>query len=58
MHPFPPQGAGYLTLLSPPSLGNGTMLASATLASLGNEPYLCSFCCKSLELVNIHGILT
>ncbi|MGB4408465.1 MAG: hypothetical protein WBI82_16540 [Sphaerochaeta sp.] len=25
MPPFPPQGALYLTLLSPPSLGNGTM---------------------------------
>ncbi|MGB4405299.1 MAG: hypothetical protein WBI82_00360 [Sphaerochaeta sp.] len=25
MPPFPPQGAIYLTLLSPPSLGNGTM---------------------------------
>jgi hypothetical protein len=24
--PFPPQGALYLTLLSPPSLGNGTMV--------------------------------
>ncbi|MGB4406024.1 MAG: hypothetical protein WBI82_04095 [Sphaerochaeta sp.] len=26
MPPFPPQGAGYLTLLSQPSLGNGTMV--------------------------------
>ncbi|MGB4405683.1 MAG: hypothetical protein WBI82_02370 [Sphaerochaeta sp.] len=26
MSPFPPQGALYLTLLSPPSLGNGTMV--------------------------------
>ncbi|MGB4405884.1 MAG: hypothetical protein WBI82_03380 [Sphaerochaeta sp.] len=25
MPPLPSQGAGYLTLLSPPSLGNGTM---------------------------------
>ncbi|MGB4405314.1 MAG: hypothetical protein WBI82_00440 [Sphaerochaeta sp.] len=25
MSPFSPQGALYLTLLSPPSLGNGTM---------------------------------
>ncbi|MGB4406510.1 MAG: hypothetical protein WBI82_06590 [Sphaerochaeta sp.] len=25
MPPIPPQVAGYLTLLSPPSLGNGTM---------------------------------
>ncbi|MGB4407954.1 MAG: hypothetical protein WBI82_13915 [Sphaerochaeta sp.] len=26
MPPFPPQGAGYLTLLSPPSFGNGSMV--------------------------------
>ncbi|MGB4406113.1 MAG: hypothetical protein WBI82_04550 [Sphaerochaeta sp.] len=26
MPPFPPQGAGYLTLLSQHSLGNGTMV--------------------------------
>ncbi|MGB4407783.1 MAG: hypothetical protein WBI82_13050 [Sphaerochaeta sp.] len=26
MPPFPPQGAGYLTLLSRHSLGNGTMV--------------------------------
>ncbi|MGB4405440.1 MAG: hypothetical protein WBI82_01095 [Sphaerochaeta sp.] len=26
MPPFPPQGAGYLTLLSSHSLGNGTMV--------------------------------
>ncbi|MGB4406472.1 MAG: hypothetical protein WBI82_06400 [Sphaerochaeta sp.] len=26
MPPFPTQGAVYLTLLSPPSLGNGTMV--------------------------------
>ncbi|MGB4406480.1 MAG: hypothetical protein WBI82_06440 [Sphaerochaeta sp.] len=26
MPPFPSQGALYLTLLSPPSLGNGTIL--------------------------------
>ncbi|MGB4405517.1 MAG: hypothetical protein WBI82_01495 [Sphaerochaeta sp.] len=26
MPPYPPQGAGYLTLLSPHSLGNATMV--------------------------------
>jgi hypothetical protein len=35
--PIPPQGAGYFTLRSRHSLGNGTGNDSATLASLGNE---------------------
>ncbi|MGB4406918.1 MAG: hypothetical protein WBI82_08685 [Sphaerochaeta sp.] len=32
MPPFPPQGAGYLTLLSSHSLGNGTMLMLVLLS--------------------------
>ncbi|MGB4406854.1 MAG: hypothetical protein WBI82_08360 [Sphaerochaeta sp.] len=32
MPPFPPQGAASLTLLSPPSLGNGTMLMLVLLS--------------------------
>ncbi|MGB4405826.1 MAG: hypothetical protein WBI82_03090 [Sphaerochaeta sp.] len=32
MPPFPPQGAGYLTLLSRPSLGNGTMVMLVLLS--------------------------
>ncbi|MGB4405968.1 MAG: hypothetical protein WBI82_03810 [Sphaerochaeta sp.] len=32
MPPFPPQGAIYLTLLSPPSLGNGTMVMLVLLS--------------------------
>ncbi|MGB4408339.1 MAG: hypothetical protein WBI82_15900 [Sphaerochaeta sp.] len=35
MPPFPPQGAGYLTLLSPPSLGNGTMVVLVLLSLRG-----------------------
>ncbi|MBI9096440.1 MAG: hypothetical protein JEY71_16375 [Sphaerochaeta sp.] len=31
MPPFPPQGAGYLTLLSRHSLGNGSMLPLLSL---------------------------
>ncbi|MGB4407715.1 MAG: hypothetical protein WBI82_12705 [Sphaerochaeta sp.] len=32
MPPFPPQGAGYLTLLSRHSLGNGTMVMLVLLS--------------------------
>ncbi|MGB4406308.1 MAG: hypothetical protein WBI82_05555 [Sphaerochaeta sp.] len=32
MPPFPPQGAGYLTLLSQHSLGNGTMVMLVLLS--------------------------
>ncbi|MGB4408233.1 MAG: hypothetical protein WBI82_15345 [Sphaerochaeta sp.] len=48
MPPFPPQGAGYLTLLSQHSLGNGSMVmlpllslrwAITTLSTIDRRPW-------------------
>ncbi|MGB4408318.1 MAG: hypothetical protein WBI82_15790 [Sphaerochaeta sp.] len=56
MPPFPPQGAGYLTLLSRHSLGNGTMVMLPLLSlrwgikwaeTLSHAPaQRCTRCCR------------